>query len=70
MAEIDPGSAVREHYARRLALIDRWLSARRRDGIWTVADTELLGAAVLLARALLAESGSVQRVRWPLWRAR
>lgn len=65
----DPGLLAREHYARRIADIDRWLARRRREGVWTATDTELLGASALLVRALLAESGVEPRVRWPLRRA-
>jgi hypothetical protein len=59
-AMTDAATAAREHYARRLAEIDRWL--RRRP--WTATDWELAGARVLLQRALVAEGG--QPIRWPV----
>jgi hypothetical protein len=53
----DAATAAREHYALRLAEIDRWL--RRRP--WTATDWELAGARVLLQRALVAEGGQAIR---------
>jgi hypothetical protein len=53
----DPGAAARDYYTRRLAEIDRWL--RRRP--WTATDWELLGARVILQRAISAESSPPTR---------
>jgi hypothetical protein len=56
-AMTDAATAAREHYARRLAEIDRWLSRRP----WTATDWELLGARVILQRAISAESSPPTR---------
>lgn len=53
-ASVDPGILAREHYAARIAAIERWL--RTRGQVWTATDWELAGALALLARAIVAES--------------